>query len=360
MRRALRLARRGLGRVSPNPLVGAVVVSDDRVVGEGAHLQLGGPHAEVHALAAAGLASQMATMFVTLEPCPHQGRTPPCTDAVIEAGIRRVVCAMKDPDPEVSGGGISTLREAGLLVDVGLLRDSAERLNAPYLKHRRTGRPLVILKLGQSLDGRIATRGGQSRWITGEKARRHVHQWRRRVDAVFVGASTVEVDDPQLTVRLGSGSRHPGPRPVVVDGRLRLTPQARVFQHSGAILATSESSPPQRRGDFLDAGVEVWTFPDEDGRLDLRSVMDEAGRRGMTSVLVEGGGRLAASALKDQVVDRVMIYLAPRIIGEGIPAIGELDTRELADAVTLEQVRTRRLGDDLLYTADVRYACSQD
>ena len=346
--------------MSPNPLVGVVVVNDDGVVGEGAHLQLGGPHAEVHALAEAGLASQLATMFVTLEPCPHHGHTPPCTDAVIEAGIRRVVCAMEDPDPKVSGSGISSLRKAGLQVDVGLLRESAERLNAPYLKHRRTGRPLVILKLGQSLDGRIATRGGQSRWITGDKARRHVHQWRRRVDAVFVGASTVVLDDPQLTVRLGPGSRGPDPRPVVVDGRLRVDPQARVFQHPRAILATSESSSPRRRREFLEAGVEVWTFPDDDGRLDLRGIMDEAGRRGMTSVLVEGGGQLAASALKDQVVDRVMIYLAPLIIGEGIPAIGELDTGELADAVALEQIRTRRLGADLLYTADVRYACSRD
>ncbi|MBI2504783.1 MAG: bifunctional diaminohydroxyphosphoribosylaminopyrimidine deaminase/5-amino-6-(5-phosphoribosylamino)uracil reductase RibD [Candidatus Latescibacteria bacterium] len=357
MRRALRLALKGRGKVSPNPLVGAVVVRQGRVVGEGAHLQDGGPHAEVHAFAAAGAQSQGATLYVTLEPCAHQGRTPPCTAAILAAGIRRVVCALEDPDPRVRGKGIAQLRAAGLQVEVGLGREEAERQNAAYLKHRRTGLPLVILKLAQSLDGRIATAAGDTRWISGEKARTLVHRWRNWTDGVMVGAGTVLADDPLLDVRLVRGRP---PRPLVVDGRLRAPLQARVFQRPGAVLVTAQSAPLATRRAFAAQGVEVWTFPSRAGRLDLRQVLERAGNEGLTSILLEGGGLLAAAALRARIVDQVRIFVAPCLIGEGVPAIGELGIRRLAQALRLEKVALRRLGPDLLYTAEVKYPCSPD
>ena len=357
MRRALRLAERGRGHVSPNPLVGAVVVRDDRIVGEGAHLRVGGPHAEVNALGQAGESARGATVYVTLEPCAFHGRTPPCSAALIAAGIRRVVCAMVDPDLRVSGRGVQQLEEAGIQTEVGLLSDAAEDQNAAYAKHRREGLPLVILKLAQTLDGRIATRTGDARWITGVKARRHGHRWRSWVDAVAVGAGTVLADDPQLTVRHVRG---PDPRPMVIDGRLRVDPQARLFQQSGALLVTSTDAAPERRSAFAERGCEIWTFAADDGRIDLRLPLARAAEAGITSVLIEGGGQLAAAALRDRVVDRVHIYVAPRLMGAGIAGIANLDILEIDQTIALEEVRTRRLGDDLLYTACVRYPCSPD
>lgn len=357
MRRALRLALKGRGKVSPNPLVGAVVVRGGRVVGEGAHLQVGGPHAEVHAFAAAGARSRGATLYVTLEPCAHQGRTPPCTAAVLAAGIRRVVCAMEDPDPRVRGRGLAQLRRAGLQVEVGVGQEEAERQNAAYLKHRRTGQPLLILKLAQSLDGRIATAGGDTRWISGEQSRALVHRWRSWSDGVMVGAGTVLADDPQLDVRLVRG---PSPRPLVVDGRLRAPLRARVFQRPGAVLITAHSAPAKTRRAFEAQGVEIWTFPARAGRLDLRQVLARAGSEGLTSILLEGGGQLAAAALRARAVDQVRIFVAPCLIGEGIPAVGDLGIRRLAEALRLERVALRRLGPDLLYTAEVVYPCSPD
>ncbi|MCC7265168.1 MAG: bifunctional diaminohydroxyphosphoribosylaminopyrimidine deaminase/5-amino-6-(5-phosphoribosylamino)uracil reductase RibD [Candidatus Latescibacteria bacterium] len=357
MRRALHLALKGRGKVSPNPLVGAVVVRGGRVVGEGAHLQVGGPHAEVHAFAAAGRRSQGATLYVTLEPCSHHGRTPPCTEAVLRAGIRRVVCALEDPDPRVGGRGITQLREAGLEVEVGLGGEEAERQNAAYLKHRRTGRPLLILKLAQSLDGRIATAGGDTRWISSEASRTLVHRWRSWTDAVMVGAGTVLADNPRLDVRLVRGR---SPRPLVVDGRLRVSPQAHVFQRPGAVLITADSAPAKKRRAFADQGVSVWTLPARAGQLDLGQVMERAGSEGLTSILLEGGGQLAAAALRARVVDQLRVFVAPLLIGQGIAAIGDLGLGRLAAAPRLEAVVLRRLGPDLLYTAEVKYPCSPD
>ncbi|MFA6109754.1 MAG: bifunctional diaminohydroxyphosphoribosylaminopyrimidine deaminase/5-amino-6-(5-phosphoribosylamino)uracil reductase RibD [Candidatus Latescibacterota bacterium] len=355
MRRALRLAERGRGRVSPNPMVGAVLVRGGQVVGEGAHQRLGGEHAEVNAFARAGEQARGATLYVTLEPCSVHGRTPPCTEAIVRAKVDRVVCAMIDPDPRVNGRGVERLRRAGLQVEVGLLADEAARLNAAYLKHRSQGLPLVVLKLAQTLDGRIATRTGQSRWITGEAAHREVHRWRARLDAVMVGAGTVLADDPELTVRLVRGR---DPRPLVVDGRLRVPPTARVFSRSGAVLVTGEGTDPECRDVFTRQGVEVWTFPAPGGRLDLRLPLARAAAAGMTSVLLEGGAGLAAAALRDRVVDQVQVYLAPILLGEGIASLGDLGITELRQAIGLEEVRVRKLGSDLLYTASVRYPCS--
>ena len=357
MRRALRLAERGRGRVSPNPLAGAVVVLAGQVLGEGAHLQVGGPHAEVHALDQAGHRARGATLYSTLEPCSFHGRTPPCSHALIAAGIERLVCAMQDPDSRVNGAGLRQLRDAGIAVEVGLLETQARRQNAAYVKHRSSGMPQVILKLAQTLDGQIAACGGEARWITGAKARAHAHRWRSWVDAVMVGAGTVAADDPRLNVRHAKGR---DPRPMVVDGRLTLEPGFRVFRRARAILLTADSTPSERRRSFAARGVEVWTFDaDENQRIDLHLPLARAAAQGMTSIMIEGGSQLAAAALRDRVVDQVMVYLAPSILGRGIGAVADLGIRKVEDAIQLEEVETRRLGSDILYTAKVRYSCSQ-
>ncbi len=355
MRQALRLAERGRGKVSPNPLVGAVIVRDGRVVGAGAHLQLGGPHAEAHALRAAGELARGATLYVSLEPCCVQGRTPPCTEALIAAGIRTVECALVDPDPRVNGGGIRRLRAAGIEVRVGLESAAAERQNAGYLKHRRSGLPWVMLKLAQSADGRIATAAGDARWITGERARRRVHRLRSQVDAVMVGAGTVLADDPLLTVRHVRGRN---PRPLLIDGRLRLTAASRVLQRPGAILVTSAAHPPAAYAPLEQAGVEVWTFPAVGSTVDLRTVLRRAAAAGITSVMIEGGAELAARALAARVVDEVQLFVAPLLLGSGVGSIGDLGIRRLDAAVRLTDVSVRRLGADLLYQGKVQYPCS--
>ena len=357
--RALTLAARGRGRVSPNPLVGAVVVDrSGAVAGEGWHRRAGGPHAEVEALGAAGGRARGGTLFCNLEPCSFHGRTPPCAEAVIAAGVRRVVCALQDPDPRVDGRGFQRLREAGVEVEVGARAAEAEEQNAAYLHHRRTGRPLVVLKLGQSLDGRIAAASGASRWITGEPARRDAHRWRSWVDAVAVGAGTVLTDDPALTVRHVRGR---DPRPLVVDGRLRCRPSARVFAGREPILATAASSSAPARRRYAERGVEVWPLPDEGAVFEMGDLWERAGEAGLTSVLLEGGSGLAAAALRARSVDRVMIYIAPRLLGgDALAGVGELGLQSPEETPILKQVRTRRLGEDLLYTGKVVYPCSPD
>ena len=357
MRRALRLARRGRGQVSPGALVGAVVVQDGAVAGEGAYRRWGGAHAEVEALAAAGERSRNATLYVTLEPCAHFGTTSPCADAVVAAGISRVVCALEDPDERVSGRGFARLREAGIDIEVGLLSAEAERDNAAFLTHRRTGRPWVVLKLAQSLDGRIATRTGASRWITGKQARRHAHRWRSWVDGVVVGAGTVLSDDPELTVRHIRGR---DPRPMVVDGRLRVSPRAALFRRGTAVLVTADSTPEKRRREFEAAGAEIWTFPAESGRVDLGAMVGTAGERGMISLLIEGGRDLATAALSDRIVDELMFYVAPRLLGAGIGGVGDLGIELVDEGITLERMELKRLGDDALISGKVVYPCSPD
>ena len=356
MEEALELALKGIEGVSPNPLVGAVLVHRGRVIGRGYHRRYGGPHAEQAALCDAGRCAG-ADLYVTLEPCSHHGRTPPCSTALINAGIKRVVCAIEDPDPRVQGSGLQQLREAGIEVEIGLFREEAERQNAAYLKHRQTGLPLVILKLAQTLDGQIATCTADSRWITAAKARTHAHRWRSWVDGIMVGAGTIAADDPQLDVRHVKGR---DPRPMVVDGRLRTSPRARVYQRPGAVLITAASNPPSALAPFAARGAEIWAYAAPQDRIDLRQPLAAAARQDMTSIMIEGGGDLAAAALRDQVVDQVMIFVAPRILGKGIAAIGNLDIDTVEDAICLEDVRTRRLGPDVLYTARVRYPCSPD
>lgn len=325
MRRALLLAERGRGAVEPNPLVGAVLVRDGAVVGEGWHQRYGDAHAEVNAIRDAGSRASGATLYVTLEPCSHFGKTPPCADAVIAAGVVRVVAAMTDPFPQVAGQGLSRLREAGIAVDVGIEEAAARRLNRPYLTLLRHARPCVHLKWAMSLDGRVATRTGNSQWISGESSRRRVHELRGRVDAVIVGAGTVRVDDPLLT------ARPPGPRNparVVVSTQPTLPAGCQ-------LLRTPEQGP------VIVAAREPGTIPGAEVIVvdDVPALLAELGRRRMTNVLLEGGPRLAGSFLTHRLVDECHIFVAPILIGgDGVPATVGEGVGRVADALRLSEV----------------------
>lgn len=354
MRQALRLARRGLGRTSPNPPVGAVVVASGRVVGRGFHRRAGGPHGEVIALQEAGCRARGATLYVTLEPCNHHGRTPPCTEAIVAAGIKRVVVGVADPNPHVAGGGARRLRAHGIRVDMGVEHEPCAQLIRGFAKHVRTGLPYVTLKLAASMDGRIATVTGASRWITGERARKLVHRLRNQVDAVMVGAGTVIADDPSLTCRLPGGR---DPLRIVVDGRLRVPLSARVLTKQaapGTIIATV-SRKPRTIEALRRRGATVLVLPGRGGLLSIRRLLAELGKRGVTSVLIEGGGSLGAAALRDGAVDEFLCFYAPKLIGgDGRPVLGPLGVVRLADAVSLANVRLMRLGEDVLVRAAVR------
>ncbi len=358
MARCLALAARGAGRTSPNPMVGAVVVKGGRVVGQGFHLCPGTPHAEIHALRLAGRRARGATLYVNLEPCGHTDkRTPPCADAVLASGVRRVVIAMRDPNPKVSGRGIRLLRRAGIRVDVGLLRADAEMLNVAFVKHMTTGLPFTILKLGQSLDGKIATARGESKWITGEASRERVASLRDAVSAVMVGVGTVERDDPRLTARVGRG-RGKNPVRIVLDGSLRISPRARLLRSAfmaRTIIATTAGAPKQKMARLATRGAEIWLIPSSRGRIDLRALARRIGREGLNTLLIEGGSEVAASALHDGIVDRVIVFIAPRIIGgrDAVSSIGGRSPRRLRDALRLEVRKVETRGEDLMVIADV-------
>jgi diaminohydroxyphosphoribosylaminopyrimidine deaminase / 5-amino-6-(5-phosphoribosylamino)uracil reductase len=354
MRRALELAERGRGWVEPNPLVGAVVVRDGRVVGEGWHEKFGQAHAEVNALRQAGEAARESTLYVTLEPCCHFGKTPPCTEAVIGAGIRRVVASMLDPFPQVAGQGVSRLREAGIDIEVGVgeVGDSAaRRLNAPYLKRLRTGRPWVHAKWAMTLDGKIATRTGQSRWITGEAARARVHELRGRMDAILIGRGTLVADDPLLT------ARPPGPRTAA---RIVLTATADRIPDSCRMLETVKSAPVlvvtrdtsiERLAGWRARGAEVIGLSATvEGNLDIKSVLTELGRRGMSNVLVEGGADTLGRFRDAGEIDEVHAFVAPRVFGgSAAPSpVGGHGIAALNEAWNLTDWQVERLGDDLM------------
>ena len=349
---ALRLARRAAGRTSPNPMVGAVVVRQDRVVGRGHHARAGTEHAEVVALREAGPAARGATLYVNLEPCSHFGRTAPCVRAVIEAGIRRVVAGMIDPNPAVAGGGVQALKDAGIRVDVPVREDDCRRLNEAFVKHVTRRLPFVTLKLAASLDGRIATATGDSRWVTGPAARRYVHRLRNELDAVLVGSGTVLADDPQLTCRLPGGR---DPLRVVLDGRLRTPLTARLVTQphpEKTVLVTRNDAPADRRKRLEDLGVQVWRFPADRGRVSFRRVLRKLARAGVLSVLVEGGAVTAARAVSEKAVDKVLCFYAPRFIGaEGLPMVGGLGLTRMRQCPRLDGAVVRRLGEDILVSA---------
>lgn len=356
MRRALELAELGRGLTSPNPFVGAVVVREGRVVGEGAHLRAGGPHAEIEALDAAGEAARGATLYVTLEPCNHHGRTPPCAPVVARAGIRRVVTALADPNPKVAGGGVALLRAAGVAVDLGVLADEAERQNQAWLTAVREGRPHVTLKAAATLDGRIADVHGASQWITGEAARARAHRLRAESDAIVVGVTTALHDDPALTVRLDP----PWPREpyrVVLDTRARLGGDARLI-HAGtparALVAVGEEAPDDRVRPLQAAGATVVRCPTRQGRLDLAALLRLLFEREVHAVLVEGGAETHGAFLDAGLVDRVAVFLAPLLLGgRAAPGIVGGAGRELKNAVRLGPPTVTALGQDLLLEAGV-------
>ncbi|GIU96574.1 MAG: riboflavin biosynthesis protein RibD [Actinomycetota bacterium] len=359
MRRALQLAERGWGRVSPNPMVGAVVLdARGRVVGEGYHAGPGSPHAEVVALRDAGERARGGTLVVTLEPCDHTGRTGPCTREVLAAGIARVVAATRDPNPLVDGAGFRRLRTAGVEVDVGVLGEEAERLNAAFARHVRTGLPFVVLKTAASLDGRTATRTGASRWITSAEARRDAHRLRAWADAIVVGSGTALADDPQLTVREPAWADARPPIRVVVDGRGRVPPTARLGDGSApTLVATTERAPRKRREAWRRAGAEVVVLDaDAQGHPALGALLERLGKRDVQGVLVEGGATLAWGFVRAGLVDRVVAYLAPTLLGgaEAPGVLGGAGVATLAEGVALRFVSAEPVGPDLKVVADVQ------
>jgi diaminohydroxyphosphoribosylaminopyrimidine deaminase/5-amino-6-(5-phosphoribosylamino)uracil reductase len=357
MRRALELAERGRGLVSPNPLVGAVLVADGQVVGEGWHEGPGTPHAEARALDAAGPRARGGTLYTTLEPCSHQGRTPPCAPRVIQAGIRRVVTAIGDPNPLVDGGGFAALRAAGIAVEIGRLGEQVTRQNEAFLKHVRTGLPFVTLKMAATLDGKVAARDGSSRWITGEAAREQVHGMRAEADAVMVGAGTALRDDPALTVRLPGYRGRPKLR-ILVDGR-GVTPETkRLFIDGEAptLVATSEAAPASRRRAWTAAGADLLVVGDPgDDHVRLDRLFEELGKRDVQHVLLEGGPTLAWESVRQGVVDKVVLFLAPKLLG-GAGAPGVLmgaGSPTLDEALPLDVADVEPVGSDLKVTAYV-------
>lgn len=355
MRRALELATKASGRTSPNPAVGAVIVRKGRIIGEGFHRRAGLPHAEREALRQVTGTTRGATIYVNLEPCSHHGRTPPCADALIEAGFKRVVVGMVDPNPLVRGRGLRRLRRAGIAVETGVLREACEHLNEDFVCFIRTGRPFVTLKLATSLDGRIAAASGDSQWISGEQSRRLVHELRNRMDAILVGAETVRSDDPQLTCRIRGGR---DPLRVILDGRLSIAPTARVCtQRSTALtlIVTTEHHGQEEKQRQLEAqGVQVVCLPGKNGQVPLLLVLAELGRRGHKSVLIEGGGRVAAAALREGVVDKVLFFYAPLLLGgDGRAMIGPLGIDRVAAGQKLHTMTVERIGKDLLVAAYV-------
>lgn len=349
MRRALELAERGRGHVEPNPLVGAVVVREGRIVGEGWHQRHGEVHAEIHALAAADQAARAATLYVTLEPCCHHGKTPPCTDAVLRAGIRRVVAAMPDPFPAVAGKGAELLRQAGVAVDFAVGEAAARRLNAPYLKLLAAGRPWVHAKWAMTLDGKIATRRGDSRWISNETSRRRVHQLRGRMDAIIVGIGTVLADNPHLT------ARPPGPRTparIVLDSQGRIPDDAVLVQTARVaptVLAATQRMPQTKRAALQAHGCEVLILPDQDDRVRVESLLTELGRRRFTNVLVEGGSGVLGAFVDAEAVDEFHVFIAPRLVGgaTAASAVGGRGVPNMAEALRLAEWTHEEMDGDL-------------
>ncbi len=352
MREALELAARAGWRTHPNPQVGALVVKGKRVIGRGYHRKAGGPHAERLALRQAGRGARGATLYVTLEPCCHHGRTPPCTDAVLSAGISRVVASMRDPNPVVGGRGLAILRKANVRVDVGLFGNEARRLNEAFCRRVEHNRPWVILKSAVSLDGKIATASGDSKWISSPESRAHAHTLRDQVDAILVGIGTILIDDPRLTTRLKSGQGR-NPARVILDSKLQIPLKAKALNRrtrTDIIIATTARADGRRAQKLIGQGVEVWTLPSEKGKVSLRRLLSRMAERRITTLLVEGGGEVAGSFLSQGLVDRICFYMAPILIG-GENAPGPLKGKgaaKLSEAFQIKEVSVKPVGPDFL------------
>ena len=345
MARALELAERGLYTTTPNPRVGCVIVNAGQVVGEGWHEKAGLPHAEVNALAAAGSRSRGATVYVSLEPCVHQGRTGPCTEALSKAGVARVVVALQDPNPLVGGKGLEKLKQSGIETGVGLMEEESRELNIGFVSRMTRGRPWVRLKVAASLDGRTALNNGRSQWITGEAARRDGHHWRARACAILTGAGTVRDDDPRLTVREVETSRQP--LRVVVDSKLETPPTAKLLEGGGVLVAAAQEDKAKIAA-LRARGAEVLVMPNSAGKVELGELFRELARRGMNEVHVEAGSRLNGSLLQEGQVDEFLIYLAPSIIGDAARGMFHLpELTELAGRRQLKILDTRMIGPDI-------------
>lgn len=350
MKLALRLARRGAGWVSPNPMVGAVLVKDGRVISTGYHRRYGGDHAEVDAIKRAKEPIEGATLYVNLEPCCHWGKTPPCTEAILRAGIKRVVIANLDPNPLVGGKGIEILKSHGIEVEVGVLEEEGRLLNRAHFKYYEEGLPLVTAKWAQSLDGRIATITGDSKWISSERSRRYAHRLRALHDAVIVGIGTVLKDDAELTVRLLKGK---SPLRVVLDSKLSIPLEAKVLKgEAKTLLVTTLKASPEKEAILREKGVEVVRIGQE--KVDLHGLLRALAERKVLSVLVEGGKEVLTEFIKKGLVDRVMVFISPKIIGQGIEAVGDLGVKEVGRAIELKSVRTLRIDQDLLLEGWIR------
>jgi len=347
MKVALRLAAKGRGYVSPNPMVGAVIVNNGQIVGEGYHKKAGLPHAEINALEESGEAAKGATLYVNLEPCNHQGKTPPCTDKIIEAGISKVVAAMKDPNPLNSGEGFRRLRSAGINVKTGILEDKARQLNEAFIKFIKTGEPFVTAKIAMSLDGKIATRTGESKWITGIKARKYVQKLRSEVDAILVGINTIIKDDSELKAR----DREEKPIRVILDSQARIPLEARVLKGKPkTMIATTKYATISRISELKKTGAEVLITGEKGGKIDLKELMKKLGKLGITSLLLEGGGEILSSALSTRIVDKALFFIAPKIIGgrDAPTTVGGEGIKNISEAVPLKRIKVRRFEEDVL------------
>lgn len=356
MQRAIELAAKGLGKTNPNPLVGAVIVKDGRIIGEGYHQRPGGHHAEVNAFLNVREPVEGADIYVTLEPCSHYGRTPPCADKIIEKGIKRVVIGIRDPNPLVAGKGIKKLVDAGISVEEGLLADDCRKQNEVFLKFITEKKPYVILKAGMSLDGKIATASGESQWITCEESRAHVHQLRNNYMGIMVGVDTVIADNPLLTCRKRSGRN---PVRIITDSRLRIPVNSKVLarqEESKTIIATTHFAKPEKIKELQGLGIDVMVTESTGDRVNLASLMISLGQKGIDSILLEGGPNLNYSALAAGIVDKVMLYAAPMLIGgqSSKTAVEGEGIRKLSDAIRLDEVSFRQIDKDILIEGYVR------
>lgn len=354
MKRALALAAKGRGFTSPNPMVGAVLVKDGKVVGQGYHHAAGKAHAEVNAIDAAGSLAKGAALYVTLEPCNHFGRTPPCTQKILAAGIREVVVAMRDPNPDVAGGGIEYLEKQGIPVRSGVCETEARKLNECFIKYVTTRRPFVIIKCAATLDGRMATRTGDSKWVTGAESRAFVHRLRHAVDAIMVGIHTIRQDDPSLTARIDGGGGK-DPVRIILDTRLSISEDAKVLRlesDSDTVLITAAvSKASKKKRDRLEKrGVRIIEAPLKQGRIDLDALMNRLGADGITSLLIEGGAEVIASALAAGIADKIFFFYAPKILGgdDGVPICKGIGAERMDLCIRIRDMETRRYGSDVL------------
>ena len=340
----IKLAEKGKGSTSPNPMVGCIIVKRGRIVGKGFHRKAGTEHAEVLAIENAGKKASNSTMYVNLEPCSHWGRTPPCTERIVEAGVREVIIGMKDPNPLVDG--FRELKFRGLKTKIGILEKDAKKLNEAYIKYIRTKKPFAVIKVAMSADGRIATKTGDSRYITSREARTYVHQLRTEVDAVMVGLNTVLRDNPALTPRLAKGK---DPMKVVVDSRLKIPKNCNLMKDaSKLIIATTNKAPKSKIKRLEEKGVKIIVTKSSDGLVDLQDLMKHLGKHEITSVMIEGGSELNSSAIKNRVVDKILIFTAPKLIGNGLGAIGNLGVNKIDKAIDLKNPICRKVGRDML------------